>query len=89
MLVLWALLAVGAGPAPQPDRFTLWAPWPAGTDYVDLTVDGAPVRAALGEAAPWRVVLAFDRLLAEPLAFRNAAVHLATAAEVLTRLGPV
>ncbi len=47
------------------------------------------MRAALGETAPWRVVLAFDRLLAEPLAFRNAAVHLAGQAEALTRLGAV
>ncbi len=47
------------------------------------------MRAALAEPAPWRVVLAFDRLLAEPLAFRNAAAHLAAAAEALTGLGPV
>lgn len=85
----WALAAAGAAPAAQPTRFTLWAPWGGEEDFVDLKVDGEAVRAALGAPTPWRVVLAFDRLLAEPLAFRNAAVHLAGEAEALTRLGPV
>ena len=55
-----------------------------------LLVDGEPVTATAGAAEePWRVVLAFDRLLSAPLAFRNGAVRLSQNVDGLVALGPV
>lgn len=87
---LGALAAVhGAAPADEALR-EVWIDVPAAAESMRLLVDGEPVTAAVAEAQqPWRVVLAFDRLLSAPLAFRNGAVRLAEHVDRLIALGPV
>lgn len=78
-----------AEPAEDAPRET-WLDVPGGATTVDLLVDGRPTAATVGEAGtPWRVVLAFDRLLSAPLAFRNGAVRLSQNVDRLVALGPV
>lgn len=91
LLVTLVLLTLGGGTAPAADApRELWLEVPAGAASVRLLVDGEPVAAAVATAAePWRVVLAFDRLLSAPLAFRNGAVRLAQSVDALIALGPV
>lgn len=57
----------------------------------ELTVDGRPTLVPVDQdASPrWRVVQVFDRLLSDPVTFRNSALLLAERASALASLGPI